>query len=729
MMKKHITFLLTLLLMGWQLTAQWSNNPEDNLKLTSQTGDQVIPKIALCPNGDYYVGYFSLESGNYNVRLQRLDNQGNILWADNGLLISDHPSMTWLTDWEMEADHENHAILSWQDIRLGGANNTVAYRISPEGDFVWGADGIQLSNSDAFDVAPKITVTASNNAIFAWQSDNVIIMQKISPSGEKLWGENGITQTHTNNLSWPQLMPVGNDEVIMKYYVDSGPSWAPTRHIYAQRFDANGTAVWTSPALVSNAGSIQAWLQILPMINDGNDGFYISWHDYRISGTAATSWLQHINSQGQAVFQANGVQLSNLDDANQFYTDLAKPANDPNVYVYWNEVSGDQNLWGIFGQKIAPDGSLLWGSSGKEIFPVTTQALLPQEAFSVENDVVLVYEHYYNGTQTSLRAVRLNNEGAFVWQPSELLVSTAQSNKVHLDIAAYDGKQWVLSWEDDRTGDVELFAQNIGAAGTLGVIAGTSGTLAGTLSIEGNMADVTEVVITAGTASTSPLPDGSYSLELEAGTYEVIAQHPHTAEASFQGIVITEGETTSLDFNLMMLRTYIECLVHDQYDTPIEGATVALQGPENIYTGTTNAEGLFTVENVPYGWYSGSAYFDDPDDPATAEGMIDGSNQMLDFMVIISNLPDHKTRTLLSIYPNPVDESSILSIQMKKPAASILSITDQLGQQIAEKRIMLKAEQTQISLTEIAGMRLTKGAYALTIRNEDVLQTIRFIVK
>lgn len=728
-MKKHITFLLALLLMGWQLTAQWSNNPEDNLKLTSQNGDQVIPKIALCPNGDYYVGYFSLELGNYNVRLQRLDNQGNILWQTNGLLISDHPSMSWLTDWEMEADHENHAILSWQDIRLGGANNTVAYRISPEGDFVWGADGIQLSNSNAFDVSPKITVTASNNAVFAWQADNVIIMQKISPTGEKLWGESGITFTHTNNLSWPQLMPVGNDEVIMKYYVDSGPAWAPTRHIYAQRYDAAGQGVWAQPALISNAGSIQAWLQILPMINDGNDGFYISWHDYRISGTAATAWLQHINSQGQAVFQANGVQLSNLDDANQFYTALAKPANDPNVYVYWNEVNGNQNLWGIFGQKIAPDGSILWSSSGKEIFPVTTQALLPQEAFSVENDVVLVYEHYFDGINTSLRAVRLNSEGAFVWEPAELMVSSVASSKVHLDIAAYDGNQWVLSWEDDRTGDVELYAQNMNASGSIGVVAGTTGLLSGIVSIEGNMADVTEVVITAGTASTSPLSDGSYSMELEAGSYEVIAQHPHTAEASFQGIAITEGETTSLDINLSMLRTTIESLVHDQYDTPIEGATVALQGPEDSYTGTTNAEGLFIVENVPYGWYTGIAYFDNPDDPATAEGMIDGANQSLDFMIIFSNLADQKSVNMLSIYPNPVDESSMLIIQMEKPTASTLSITDQLGQQISEMQIMLNTERTEISLTEIAGKRLTRGAYALTVRNKDELQTIRFIIK
>lgn len=467
-MKRSLLLSLILSFASLGLWAQWSDNASLNLQVTSLPGEEVIPKTGVGPDGNYYVGYFSLEGGNYNVRLQRFDAQGNRLWAENGLLISAHPSMTWLTDWDMTVDHENFAILTWQDIRQGGDNNTVAYRISPEGEFAWGPNGIMLSNSSNFDVSPKVVVTSANNAVFAWQSENVVILQKINPEGAKLWGEWGITLSGPNSYSWPQLLPVGEDEVILKIFDDSGPVWAPTRHILAQRYDALGQPVWNNFTVVYNLGAIQAWYQIIPFVNDGNDGFYMAWHDFSQSGTTASSWMHHIDGNGQILLPANGVLLSSRNSYNQFYPQLARPEGSSDVFVYWNEVNGDQNQWGIYGQKVNAQGQLLWGDQGKVIFPVTGQALLPQFAMPVNDQVILVYEHYFNASQTSLRATRLDKDGNFAWDPNEVLISSVQSNKVHLDMSPFSGGQWVLAWEDDRSGGVDLYAQNLRPNGTLG---------------------------------------------------------------------------------------------------------------------------------------------------------------------------------------------------------------------------------------------------------------------
>jgi hypothetical protein len=461
------------------LQAQWSEDAMENLQISDLTGEQVISKTALCPNGDYYIGYFSSEGGNYNVRLQRLDNQGNKLWEENGILVSDHPSMTWLTDWDMTADHDNHAILTWQDIRSDGNNNTVAYRIAPDGTFVWGEDGIMLSNSTAFDAAPKVTVTDANNAVFAWQAENVIKMQKISPDGTKQWGEWGITFSSDNTYSWPQLLPVGDDEVILKFYDDSGPVWAPTRHLLAQKFDADGEAVWPSITIINDEGNIQAWHQILSFINDGNDGFYIAWHDFTLSGTQASAWIQHVDSNGQVQFETNGLLLSTRINFNQFYPSVAKPENDENVYVYWREVNGEQNQWGIYGQKVSPEGNRIWGDEGKIIYVVGGEAYYPYLADAVDEDVVILYE---NGSD-QLKAARIDSNGSFVWEPSDVAVSDNTSAKVHLSASAFDGNQWVFAWEDSRSGNDDIYAQNLNKNGSIGVSEPGLYTL--TLSIEG----------------------------------------------------------------------------------------------------------------------------------------------------------------------------------------------------------------------------------------------------
>lgn len=469
-MKKLLFSALLLLAVAFAGIAQWSDDPAQNLQITDLPGEEAISKVAVSPNGDYYIGYFSQSAGNYNVRLQRLDKDGHILWEDNGLLISAHPSMSWLTDWDLTADHDNHAILTWQDIRSAGQNNVVAYRIAPDGTFVWGSDGILLSDSPDFDVSPKVTVTAANNAVFAWQSEENIIMQKISPDGTKQWGEWGITFSGVNNHSWPQLMPVGNDDVIMKYYEDSGPFWAPDRFLKAQRFDGNGDAVWASPTEITDDGSITAWTQILSFKPDGNDGFYIAWHDYQLSGTQASAWLQHVNANGQIQFQANGVLLSDLVANNQFHPVLTKSDHDGNLYVFWTETDGDQFFNGLSGQKVSPSGSLLWEEGGKEIIPLGTPSISVQEVAAAGPDVIVMYDQSIGGVNYHLHAMRLDNNGNFVWDTQSKPISSANSTKTHTDVAEYANGQWVLSWTGNRAGNPDIFAQNIQPDGTLGIV-------------------------------------------------------------------------------------------------------------------------------------------------------------------------------------------------------------------------------------------------------------------
>ncbi len=471
-MKKRLSFSLLLLVATFAGMAQWSDNPAQNLQITDLPGEEAISKVAVCPNGDYYIGYFSQAAGNYNVRLQRLDKDGHILWEENGLLVSGHPNMSWLTDWDLTADHDNHAILTWQDIRSAGQNNVVAYRIAPDGTFVWGNDGIMLSDSPNFDVSPKVTVTAANNTVFAWQSEENIIMQKVNPAGVKQWGEWGITFSGIDNYSWPQIMPVGDDDVIMKFFEDSGPFWAPDRMLKAQRFDGNGDSVWPTPAVICNDGSITAWTQILSFKPDGNDGFYIAWHDYQLSGTQAAPWLQHVNANGQIQFQANGALLSNQVGNNQLHPVLAKSFDDQNIYVFWTQTDGDQFFYGISGQKVSPAGSLLWEEGGKVIIPLGTPSITVHEVAAAGPDVIVMYDQSTTGSNYNLHAIRLDGNGDFVWDTESKPISTVNSTKTHTCVSEYANGQWVLGWTGNRTGSPNIFAQNIKPDGGLGVVDG-----------------------------------------------------------------------------------------------------------------------------------------------------------------------------------------------------------------------------------------------------------------
>lgn len=554
-MKKLLFVSVLSMLLPYMALSQWSTDPAVNNPINNMTGEQAIPKIATCPNGDSYIASFSSENGNYNVRMQRLDAQGNPLWVTNGILISDHPQMTWLTDWDMTADGSNHAILAFMDVRNGGNNNIVAYRIAPDGSFIWGPDGIALSNSTSFNASPKVTVTSAGNAVFAWQADEVTIMQKVSSSGSLMWGS-GVILSGTPTYSWPQLLPVGNDEVILKYFEDTGPSYSPTRHVYAQRYNANGNPVWSSPAAISTAGGISAWTQIFPFINDGNDGFYIAWHDDRDNNMLSSTYVQHISNAGAVLFQTNGVEASTMGGRNHFYPYLALPPGSSDVYVFWNEMDGDQNNRGIYGQKLTSSGSRLWATTGMIFIEISPVNVYPYAAKNSPTDVVLFYEDYFDATNGQLKAMRIDANGGYVWTPSFKTICSVNSEKVHTEVNDFANNQWILSWEDNRTGDRDMYAQNIQLNGDLGPYDPQEGTIEGVVTLVGGSASVTQVTVTAGEFTTNPDETGFYSMVVTNGTYQVFGNLAGYVPDTVNGVVVLTGQTTEdVDLTLQALPT------------------------------------------------------------------------------------------------------------------------------------------------------------------------------
>lgn len=467
-MKKFTLLFLIIIIAGFNLKAQWPSNPNENLAISNAEGEQTISKVATAVDGTTYVSWFSNQGGNYNVFLQCLDVEGNKQWDGEGLLVSDHPSMSWLTDYDMTVDHTGCAIIVFQDIRNGN-NDVFAYRIDSSGGFLWGGDGLELSEGPAFDAAPKVTVTGNNDAVVAWAADEDIIRQKISPEGNLLWGEEGIVMTGDNAFSWPQLLPAGDDDVIMKFFEDIGPSWAPDRYVYAQRYNDDGDTVWETDAVISNATGISAWTQIFPMKGDGQNGFYVAWHDDRDNNMLASVFVQHINAQGETLFTDNGVEASMQAGRNNFYAQLALPEGSDDIYVFWNEMDANQNIRGIYGQKIAADGSRIWGNSGKTFIELSATDVLPFGARGSQDDMIVFYEEAFSGSAYGVNAMRIDTEGEFVWPDEKVPMCSVESGKVHPVVNHFNNGQWIATWDDSRNATVDIYGQNINLDGTLGI--------------------------------------------------------------------------------------------------------------------------------------------------------------------------------------------------------------------------------------------------------------------
>lgn len=126
-LRREMPLTVVLLLLAILAHAQWSDDPAVNLVVGDGPGAQVVPHLAVVPDGvepagHTYVGWYDNDSGNYDVLLQLLGPDGVPVFAPGGLIVSAHPQNTWVMDWSLAVDQGGNAVLAFADIRGGDSN-------------------------------------------------------------------------------------------------------------------------------------------------------------------------------------------------------------------------------------------------------------------------------------------------------------------------------------------------------------------------------------------------------------------------------------------------------------------------------------------------------------------------------------------------------------------------------------------------------------------------------
>lgn len=452
------------------LLGQWSADSTLNLEICDLSGEQVLPKIVPTSDGGCFISWFDTRSGSYCVYLQRLDYQGVPLLGDDGILVSDQPQASWIVDYSMAVDGSDNAVLAFSDERnASGELDVSVYRISSTGEFLWGEDGICLSNPSVpgFEPNPVVAVTDLGNCVFAWgmsEATDYLVFQKLSPSGEKLWGDYGLVMSSASaDLSSPEIVPSGQDSVIVLWKSSTGSYPMTVTHLYADMLDVNGEGTWSdSPVLVYNTGAITPWT-FPEIIGDGSDGAVCCWYDSP-SVNSFDVWVQHLDSQGTNLFPFNGAQASTLSEDRLHMSPSPVINAEGDCFVFWVESNGNQNMYGVYGQKFSSTGDRLWTDSGLELLPLGSEQTAFVDA-QVSNDGIFV-SYLINSSNTSLKVMKLDFDGTVLWGPVSLSAGSLGGKDDPVVCPGYDEGAY-YTWADFR-GDGGVYAQNIKSDGTMG---------------------------------------------------------------------------------------------------------------------------------------------------------------------------------------------------------------------------------------------------------------------
>ena len=429
----------------------------DNKTVVGKDGTTYF--LGYCPNLKEAEDEYDTDNVVYEYRLQAIDKNGVRKFGDLGLLISDYPNRSYcvVNDY-LYLDKEGNIIVVVFDARAHEYEDLMgayAYKISPEGEMLWGEDGVLLGNGRDLVAAMRMVELADGSIVFAWMRSHgqllAIDLQRISAKGEPQWEPTEVgLNDETVTYQYPYLVDAGMNQFILVY------AKGGAQDLYARKMDFDGTSVWSEDTRIYRGGwgSIPLWT-ILDVKPSGDGGVILGWNDDRSMTNIESAYISYVTKDGEIGFSGasdNGDVKLNYSEFRNFNCKvMADPAGD-GFLAFWRETSEGQSWQRMVMQKVSKEGELLYGDEGVMIadFEETNfgyNSIQPGN----EGEAALFYmrQNAGYGDVDVLYITFKTETGEFLMEePHRLIAGTKERSSMTSHVCQEEGF-WILKWKED----------------------------------------------------------------------------------------------------------------------------------------------------------------------------------------------------------------------------------------------------------------------------------------
>ena len=437
---------------------------ENGIPLCQQAGSQLEAKIEYDGLGGAVIAWEDHRYSSFysDLYCQRIDEAGEILWAPEGVILS--TASYDQTNVIIDCDGAGGLTAIWDYWNGGGYSHSDVYiqSVSADGRIFWQNNGIMLSGGENNDVGGKTVISIDEGeALFAWEEDrdnrSGLYLQLVDESGNFLLPLPGapVVEALAGSAFSPVLLDLPPDRFLC-VYGDSRWDLQIGVLIYYQIFDreANIMLLENGVPICADTEGEQENIRAVAT-SDGNT--IITWEDERISSYDRRIFAQKIDAEGNLLWDAAGIQLSEFDDRQCFQYCCADDSD--GAYVVWMAYMPSNQ---IFIQHIDSEGGLIFGNNGLIVTSIVPDAENIGVAPDGENGVIIVYEDF--GSE-HIYAMRVLPSGEIDWDNPVYVLSYRQYAAVC--IPSHEGGA-IIAWEEERYNwDMDIFAQKVDNNGNM----------------------------------------------------------------------------------------------------------------------------------------------------------------------------------------------------------------------------------------------------------------------
>lgn len=393
---------------------------------------------------------------NTDIYAQRVDADGNILWIIDAMPVC--TAINFQSDPIIISDGSGGAIITWQDAR-SGASDIYAQKINSGGYIQWPANGVAICTGQSGLLLGDMISDGAGGAIITWHDrrsfSNDIYIQRIGTSGTVQWTANGVTITALLNNQENPTLASDGAGGAIITWQDARDGAAD---IYAQRVNASGNVQWTADGIVvCNAGDPQIYPRI---VSDGVGGAIIAWSDRR-NTLDYDIFAQRVDANGNPLWTANGEIISQTM-RHQRYCRLV-PCGSSDAIITWEDSRSGIGT-DIYAQRVDAGGTPQWVSNGVVVCTATGDQLNVQLIPNGSGGAVVTWEDGRNGN-IDVYAQSVNTSGTAAWTADGVAICTTTGDQTTPQLAPDGWGGAIIPWSDQRNGNFDIFSQRIDAAG------------------------------------------------------------------------------------------------------------------------------------------------------------------------------------------------------------------------------------------------------------------------